>query len=77
MLLLDVLHYVLYYTFVDHLKLPNVRSARYHMFLKSLSSSCAELGRGEARSEYEAALAAVVAAAEHTNTMMWVGAMDR
>lgn len=47
------------------------------MFLESLSSSCTELGRGAARSEYEAALAAVVAAAEHTNTMMWVGAMDR
>ena len=47
------------------------------MFLESLSSSCTELGRGAARGEYEAALAAVVAAAEHTNTMMWVGAMDR
>ena len=72
-----MLVYVYYYTFVYHLKLLIVRSGRYHMFLKSLSSSCAELGRGAARGEYEAALAAVVAAAEHTNTMMWVGAMDR
>ena len=67
-----------YYTFVyHHLKLLSVWLARYHMFLKSLSSSCLELGRGAAHGEYEAALAAVVAAAEHTNTMMWVGAMDR
>ena len=48
--------------------------SRYHMFLKSLSE-CAEVARLPASRAYCQALEAVLGAGEHTNTMMWVGAM--
>jgi len=45
------------------------------MFLQSLSECCADLDRGSASLAYSTALERVRGAAEHTNTMMWVGAM--
>ena len=45
------------------------------MFLQSLSECCADLDRGSASLAYSTALEKVRGAAEHTNTMMWVGAM--
>lgn len=46
------------------------------MFLQSLSECCAELDRSSASLAYSLALERVLGAAEHTNTMMWVGAME-
>ena len=45
------------------------------MFLQSLSECCADLDRVSASLAYSTALERVRGAAEHTNTMMWVGAM--
>ena len=47
------------------------------MFLNSLSSEFCSLGLGEEYEEYSLASQSIVSVAEHTNTMMWVGAMDR
>ena len=49
---------------------------RYHMFLSSLSKTCKELGFIEASEEYSAALHSILSAANHTNTMMWIGKME-
>ena len=46
------------------------------MFLQSLSECCADLDRVSASLAYSLALERVLGAAEHTNTMMWVGAME-
>ena len=46
------------------------------MFLQSLSDCCADLDRASASLAYSLALERVLGAAEHTNTMMWVGAME-
>lgn len=54
---------------------PIQRLTRYHMFLTSLSQCCKDLEDNLASREYEMALEAVLSAAEHTNTMMWVGSM--
>ena len=45
------------------------------MFLTSLTQCCKDLEDVQASREYEQALEAVLGAAEHTNTMMWVGSM--
>ena len=49
---------------------------RYHMFLNSLSKTCKELGLTDASNEYSAALESILSAANHTNTMMWIGKME-
>ena len=49
---------------------------RYHMFLSSLSKTCAELGLDEASHDFSLALEAVLESAGHTNTMMWIGTME-
>ena len=53
-----------------------VLNFRYHMFLSSLSKTCKELGYTEASHEYSAALESILSAANHTNTMMWIGKME-
>ena len=55
--------------------LSKIIFVRYHMFLTSLSQCCKDLEDNLASREYEMALEAVLSAAEHTNTMMWVGSM--
>jgi len=55
---------------------PIQRLTRYHMFLNSLSKTCRELGFVEASEEYSAALDSILSAANHTNTMMWIGKME-
>ena len=54
---------------------PIQRLTRYHMFLSSISNTCKELGLAEASLEFSLALESVLAAASHTNTMMWIGKM--
>ena len=53
-----------------------VLNFRYHMFLSSLSKTCKELGFTDASHEYSAALESILSAANHTNTMMWIGKME-
>jgi len=55
---------------------PIQRLTRYHMFLSSLAKTCKELGFVEASHEYSAALESILSAANHTNTMMWIGKME-
>jgi len=55
---------------------PIQRLTRYHMFLSSLSKTCAELGLDEASHDFSLALEAVLESAGHTNTMMWIGTME-
>ena len=57
------------------MKVIQVVLFRYHMFLTSLTQCCKDLEDNQASREYEMALEAVLSAAEHTNTMMWVGSM--
>ena len=45
------------------------------MFLSSISKTCQELGLAEAGAEFSLALDSVLAAASHTNIMMWIGRM--
>ena len=45
------------------------------MFLSSIAKACQELGLAEASLEFSSALESVLAAASHTNTMMWIGKM--
>ena len=54
---------------------PIQRLTRYHMFLSSIAKTCRELGLAEAALEFSLALESVLAAASHTNTMMWIGKM--
>jgi len=54
---------------------PIQRLTRYHMFLSSISKTCEELGLMDASTEFSSALACVLSAASHTNTMMWIGKM--
>jgi len=54
---------------------PIQRLTRYHMFLSSIAKACQELGLAEASLEFSSALESVLAAASHTNTMMWIGKM--
>eukprot|EP00092_Neocalanus_flemingeri_P004206 GFUD01004524.1.p1 GENE.GFUD01004524.1~~GFUD01004524.1.p1 ORF type:complete len:411 (+),score=113.27 GFUD01004524.1:116-1348(+) len=55
---------------------PVQRITRYHMFLSGLAKASADLGNDEASADYSAALDAILAVADHTNTMMWVGKME-
>eukprot|EP00092_Neocalanus_flemingeri_P050748 GFUD01058766.1.p1 GENE.GFUD01058766.1~~GFUD01058766.1.p1 ORF type:complete len:278 (+),score=58.54 GFUD01058766.1:580-1413(+) len=55
---------------------PVQRITRYHMFLSGLAKASADLGIDEASADYSAALDAILAVADHTNTMMWVGKME-
>jgi len=55
---------------------PIQRLTRYHMFLSSLSKTARELGLNEAAQHFSTALEAILDAAEHTNTMMWIGRME-
>merc|ERR1711892_1411097 len=55
---------------------PIQRLTRYHMFLGSLSKTCAELDLHEDSGEFSAALSSILSAASHTNTMMWIGKME-
>jgi len=54
---------------------PIQRLTRYHMFLSSIAKTSRELGLAEAALEFSLALESVLAAASHTNTMMWIGKM--
>lgn len=71
------------YQFTNNLELrvdamlikPIQRLTRYHMFLNSIAKTCRELGLVEAGLEFSRALESVLAAASHTNTMMWIGKM--
>jgi len=71
------------YQFTNNLELrvdamlikPIQRLTRYHMFLSSISKTCQELGLAEAGAEFSLALDSVLAAASHTNIMMWIGRM--
>ena len=46
------------------------------MFLSSLSKTSKELGFDEASKEFSIALECILSAADHTNTMMWIGKME-
>ena len=46
------------------------------MFLSSLSKTSKELGFVEASKEFSVALEFILSAADHTNTMMWIGKME-
>jgi len=60
-----------------HLIKPIQRITRYHLFLSSLSKTAQCLGDEVTARNYEAALDCVLAISSHTDTMTWVGGMDR
>ena len=45
------------------------------MFLSNLSKKSIDHGNDESSANYAAALDAILAVADHTNTMMWIGKM--
>lgn len=61
--------------FVRYWNIVTPSLPRYHMFLSSISKTCQELGLAEAGAEFSLALDSVLAAASHTNIMMWIGRM--
>jgi hypothetical protein len=46
------------------------------MFLSEISKTNKELGFIEASQDFAAALEEIISAANHTNTMMWIGKME-
>merc|ERR1719430_155037 len=55
---------------------PIQRLTRYHMFLSSLSKTCDDLDLEAESRDFSMALDAILEAANHTNTMMWIGSME-
>jgi len=56
---------------------PIQRITRYHMFLSSLSKTCLDLGLSKSSADFSEALELIQTATKHTNTMMWIGKMEK